>query len=262
MKQKFLDVAIEAAREAGKIQLEKIGKLKDIQTKYNQDNNLVTEADKESEQKIFQIIKDAYPDHEILSEESGSLPADSNYKWIIDPLDGTVNYAHSIPIFSVSIGIEKNGEVIAGLVYDPSRNDMFTAIKNEGAFLNGQKIKVSKTMTLNNSMLVTGFPYNVKENPFNCIGHFNNFLLVSRAIRRLGSAALDACYIACGRFDGFWEVSLNPWDMAAGSLIVEEAGGRVSNLKGSKLDLYDGPFLATNGLIHDQMVETLKKGLK
>jgi myo-inositol-1(or 4)-monophosphatase len=260
MNNKILDVAIHAAKEAGKIQLEKLGKLKYIHTKYNQDNNLVTEADNESESKIFKIIKDNFPEHALLSEESGDLPSESEYKWIIDPLDGTVNYAHSVPIFSTSIGIEKDGQIIVGVVYDPSRDELFTAVKNKGAFLNGQKIEVSDTNALGRAMLVTGFPYNVKDNPFNCIEHFKNFLLTARAVRRLGSAALDACYVACGRFDGFWEVSLNPWDMAAGSLIIEEAGGKVSGFDSEKLDIYSESFLATNGLIHDQMLDILKRG--
>jgi myo-inositol-1(or 4)-monophosphatase len=256
---KILDTAILAAKEAGKIQIAKLGKLSDIQIKDNQSNNLVTEADNESERKIFEIIKEYFPEHSILSEESGDLPKSSDYKWIIDPLDGTVNYAHGVPIFSVSIGIEKDGEVEVGVVYDPSRKEMFFAIKNEGAFLNENKIKVSETDNINNAMLVTGFPYNVKENPSNCLGLFNGFILNSQAVRRLGSAALDACYVACGRFDGFWEVSLNPWDIAAGSLIVHEAGGKTSGFKGEKLNIYEKKYLASNGKIHKQMIEIISR---
>jgi myo-inositol-1(or 4)-monophosphatase len=259
MMNKILDVAIQAAKEAGKIQLEKIGNLTNIDIKDNQDNNLVTEADKESEKIIFKIIKENFPEHSILSKESGSLPTDSNYKWIIDPLDGTVNYAHSVPIFSVSIGIEQDGEIKVGVVYDPSRGEIFTAVKSEGAFLNGRKIKVSEVDDINNAMLVTGFPYNVKENPSNCLEHFRDFILCSQAVRRLGSAAIDACYVACGRFDGFWEVSLNPWDIAAGSLIVHEAGGLAGGFKGEKINIYEKKYLASNGKIHQQMIKVLEK---
>jgi myo-inositol-1(or 4)-monophosphatase len=259
MKERLLEIAVKAAKEAGKIQIRKIGKLKDISYKDNMDNNLVTEADKESEKRIFEIIRENYPKHHILSEESGDIPSDSDYKWIIDPLDGTVNYAHGVPIFTVSIGIEKNKEIIAGVVYDPSRDEMFTAIKNGGAYLNNRKIQVSKVTDISKSMLVTGFPYNVKENPYNCLDHFRNFMISAQAVRRLGSAALDACYVACGRFDGFWEVALNPWDMAAGSLIAAEAGGTVTGFKGEPFSVYLKPYLVSNGKIHQQMISILKQ---
>jgi myo-inositol-1(or 4)-monophosphatase len=257
MTNKILEIAIQAAKEAGKIQLEKLGNLSNIEIKNNQYTDLVTEADKESEKIIFKIIKENFPEHSILSEESGSLPTASNYKWIIDPLDGTVNYAHGVPIWSVSIGIEIDGEVKVGIVYDPSRNEMFSAIKNEGAYLNGKKIKVSEVENLNKAMLVTGFPYNIKENPSNCLEHFRNFILCAQSVRRLGSAAIDSCYIACGRFDGYWEVSLHPWDIAAGSLIIKEAGGTIGGFKGEKLNIYEKKILASNGKIHKQMIEIL-----
>ncbi len=256
----YLNVAIEASKEAGRFLKINLGKVKNIQTK-KEEINLVTEIDKETEKKIVEFIKSKFPHHSILAEESGEAKLDSGYKWIIDPLDGTTNYTHSFPVFCVSIALEHKGEVILGVIYDPNFDELFWAEKGKGAFLNGKKISVSKTDKLIKSMLATGFPYNVRENPDNCIEHFVNFLMEAQAIRRLGSAALDLAYVACGRLDGFWEVNLNPWDVAAGKIIIEEAGGKVTDFYGNKFSIYTKGIVASNGLIHEQMLEVIKRGL-
>ncbi len=253
----MVQVAIEAAREAGKLLKQSVGKIKTIEQKGGHDRNLVTEVDKKSEEIIVQIIKKRYPNHEILAEERGSQ-GKSKTKWIIDPLDGTTNFTHSLPVFCVSIGVEHEGELVCGVIYDPNFDEMFSAEKGKGAFLNGKRIHVSRTPTLNKSLLVTGFPYNIVENPNNAVERFVNFLMKAQAVRRMGSAAIDLAYVACGRYDGFWEVALNPWDMAAGVLLVEEAGGKVSNFSGGKFDLYNSEILASNGVVQDEMVRALK----
>jgi myo-inositol-1(or 4)-monophosphatase len=259
MKEELFDLAVKAAKSAGEITLNYFNKDIEIRHKGNLDNDLVTEVDKKSEKCIIDMIKNQYPEHIILAEESGLIKASSNIKWIIDPLDGTVNYAHGVPIFSVSIGVEVNGEIVVGVVFDPTRNELFTAKKGEGAFLNNKKISVSSSTELSKSIIVTGFPYNVKENPFNCIDIFKNFLLSSRALRRLGSAALDGAWVAAGRFDGFYEVALQPWDSAAAVLLVTEAGGKATNFANDNFSVYEKSTLFTNGKIHDQMKEVLKR---
>ena len=253
----MLQVAIEAAREAGKLLKQSVGKIKTIEQKGGHDRNLVTEVDKKSEEIIVQIIKKRYPNHEILAEERGSQ-GKSKTKWIIDPLDGTTNFTHSLPVFCVSIGVEHEGEMVCGVIYDPNFDEMFSAEKGKGAFLNGKRIHVSQTPTLNKSLLVTGFPYNIVENPNNAVERFVNFLMKAQAVRRMGSAAIDLAYVACGRYDGFWEVALNPWDMAAGVLLVEEAGGKVSSFSGGKFDLYNSEILASNGVVQEEMLKALK----
>jgi myo-inositol-1(or 4)-monophosphatase len=254
----MIEVAKEAAFEAGKILRQILGNIRQIETKNNQESNLVTDADTAAETKIIEIIHSRYPDHQILSEEKGSFRSDSEFKWIIDPLDGTTNYTHAFPVFSVSIGIELRGEMIAGIVYDPMRNEMFHAEKGKGAYLNEKPIRVSQVSAIEKAMLVTGFPYNIKQNPHFCTERFVAFLHRAQAVRRLGSAAIDCAYIAAGRLDGYWEVSLHPWDKAAGQLLVTEAGGTVTNFEGGPHDLYAPPILASNGRIHDIMVEILE----
>jgi myo-inositol-1(or 4)-monophosphatase len=258
----MLKVAIETALEAGKFLKMNVGKIRRIERKDGQETNLVTEIDKKSEQLIINKIKQHFPQHDFLCEESGAAEVKSEYRWIIDPLDGTVNYTHALPIFCVSIGLEYKGEIILGVVYDPSLDELFTAEKGRGAKLNKKHIEVSKTTKLIESLVVTGFPYDVNEHPEPAVTHFRNFLAESQAIRRLGSAALDLCYVAAGRFDGFWEGVIRPWDMAAGVLIVTEAGGRWTDFHGSPSNVYREEMLATNGLIHEQMVGVLKKGDK
>lgn len=253
----MLDVAIEAARQAGKFLKNNLGKVRDIQKKSGQEKNLVTEIDKQSEQLIISIIKKHFPKHGILAEESGKQGEISDYKWIIDPLDGTTNYTHGFPVYCVSIGVEHNGELLYGVVYDPNFDELFYAEKGKGAFLNGKKIRVSQTEKLSDSLLVTGFPYNIAENPNHAIEHFVNFLFHSQAIRRMGSAAIDLAYVAAGRYDGFWEVALNPWDMAAGALLVQEAGGKLSNFSGEEFSIYQSEIVASNGIVHQQLIEVL-----
>ena len=253
----MLNFAKETAREAGNILLEKFGRKIEISKKG--DIDLVTEADLASEKFIIDKVKTFYPQHSILAEESGEavLIDDSKWKWIIDPLDGTTNYAHGYPCFCVTLAIEHAGEIVIGVSYDPTRDEMFSAEKGHGASLNNKPISVSETSQLNESLLVTGFPYDVAQRD-NFAGNFTNMLLKSRAVRRDGSAAIDLAYVACGRFDGFWEEGLNPWDMAAGVLLVEEAGGKISYYDGSKFSIYKPPLCASNGLIHDDMLGILK----
>ena len=255
----MINVAREAALEAGKFLKYNLGKVKHIERKLGQETNLVTEIDKASEAMIIKKIKQHYPSHDILAEESGDHKLKSEYRWVIDPLDGTTNYTHALPIFSVSIGVEFNGSIVAGAIYDPNTDEMFTAEKGNGAYLNGKRIHVSSCDTLINSLLVTGFPYNVKENPGKVVEHFVNLLMEGQGVRRLGSAAIDLAYVAAGRLDGFWEVFLNPWDKAAGILLVQEAGGTVSDFKNAPGNIYDKNTLATNGKIHQQMIAVLGK---
>jgi myo-inositol-1(or 4)-monophosphatase len=263
----MIDVAIEAAKEAGKFLKLNVGKVKEIHRKVGQATNLVTEIDRQSEQLILDIIRRHFPQHDFLAEEGGLRQGElstgggkkSEYRWIIDPLDGTVNYTHAFPCFAVSIGLEKNGEIILGVVYDPNFEELFTAEKGRGAFVNGKKMSVSKADALIRSMLVTGFPYNIKDNPDHAIEHFVNFLREAQAVRRMGSAAIDLAYVAAGRMDAFWEVSLNPWDAAAGALLVAEAGGKVTDFFGKPYSIYGKPILASNGIIHEEMMRVLRK---
>ncbi len=248
---------METARQAGNILLEKYGKLTSITKKG--DIDLVTEADLASEKLIIERIKTHHPMHSILAEESGEavLIGDGKWKWIIDPLDGTTNYAHGYPCFCVTIALEYKQEIVAAVTYDPTRDEMFSAEKGSGASLNNKNISVSKTDTLGDALLVTGFPYDIATRP-NFAAKFTEMLLKSRAVRRDGSAAIDLAYVACGRFDGFWEDGLNPWDMAAGVLLVEEAGGKVSYYDGSKFSIYEPPLCASNGVVHEEMLTILR----
>ncbi len=246
----------EAAIESGKILLKNFGGKYKISSKVVV-SNLVTEIDHRSEEKIISIIRRNFPEHSILTEESGELSKDSEYQWIIDPIDGTVNYAHGIPITCVSIALEKSGEVIMGVVYNPMGKEYFFAEKGKGSFLNKKKIAVSANSDIEKSLLVTGFPYNsstFKPNPANL---FKKFLMKNVPIRRLGSAALDLCWTACGRFDAFWEYNLNAWDVAAGALILKEAGGKLSNFAGEKYSIYMKEILATNSKIHNNMLKII-----
>ncbi len=253
----MLNFTIETARDAGRLLLEKFGRITAITKKG--DINLVTEADLASEALIIERIKSHHPKHSILAEESGEavvVGGDSAWKWIIDPLDGTTNYAHGYPCFCVTLALEHDGEVVIGVTYDPTRDELFAAEKGQGASLNGRRIKVSETENLGDSLIVTGFPYDFKQRA-DFTRHFTDFLLESRGIRRDGSAAIDMAYVACGRFDGFWEEGLNPWDVAAGYLLIEEAGGRVSSYDGAEFNIYRPPICASNGAIHSQMLKVL-----
>lgn len=220
-------------------------------------NNLVTEADHASEKAIIDVIKKNFPDHYILSEEAGEIVQDSNFKWIIDPIDGTINFAHGIPLNCVSIAIEKDAEIVMAAVYNPHLNEMFFAEKGKGATLNDKAIRVSEQTQAIKACLVTGFPYtyiNMSNGPLEI---FERFVRKGVPVRRLGSAAIDLCWVACGRFDGFYEHKLEAWDSAAGYLIVEEAGGKVTDLIGNKFSVYQHKVLATNGKIHEEMVEVI-----
>lgn len=261
MRKSYIKTAKEAAVEAGKYMIKRLGHFGEIKYKKNNTINLVTEVDKKSEEIIIKYIKNNFPEHGFLAEESGAgFGRKAEYKWIIDPIDGTTNYAHSLGIFCASIALEKDGKVIAGVVYDPSRDELFHSEFDKGAYLNDRRIYVSKVSDIARSLLVTGFAYNIKEANYTNIENFRNFLLVSQAVRRTGSAAIDLCYVACGRFDGFWEFGLNPWDTAAASLIAEEAGARLTNFKGEPYSIYKKQILASNGKIHKQMLKILRKG--
>lgn len=220
-------------------------------------NNLVTEADHASEKAILQVIHSAFPDHQVLAEETGEILQDSTYKWIIDPIDGTVNFAHGIPLNCVSIAVEKDGEIVLAAVFNPHMNEFFFAEKGKGASLNDQPIRVSGETNTLNACLVTGFPYtyiNMTNGPLEV---FERFIRKGVPVRRLGSAAIDLCWVAAGRLDGFYEHKLEPWDSAAGFLIVEEAGGKVTDFEGNKFSVYQHRLLATNGRIHDEMLDVI-----
>jgi myo-inositol-1(or 4)-monophosphatase len=255
--QAMIDTAILAAREAGRLLLDALGTRLEIETKNDEALNLVTDADKAAEAAIVRVIRERYPDHQFLGEEGGAFGTGSDYTWIIDPLDGTLNFTHGLGIFSVSVAVEYRGEVIAGAVFDPARDELFTAEAGAGAFLNGTRLHVSSVDEMDRAMFVTGFPYNLRENPDLCLERLLAFLLRAQAVRRLGSAALDCAYVAAGRFDGFWEVALQPWDKAAGQLLITEAGGLISNFAGGPHSNYDPPFLGSNGLLHHRMVDIL-----
>jgi len=254
----FKKIAIQAALKGGEILQKCLGKVKRIG--YKGVVNLVTEADCLSEEAIIKIIRKNFPEHNILAEESTGYEKKSDCKWIIDPLDGTTNYAHGFPVYCISIALEKEGEIILGVVYNPVLEELFVAQKDKGVILNGKRIYVSKKRELSKSLLATGFPYDIRESRINNLDHFKNLALRAQAIRRAGSAALDLCYLAKGIFDGFWELKLSPWDTAAGILMVEEAGGKVTDFRGKKFSIYEKDILATNGKIHKQMIQVLKKG--
>ena len=222
-------------------------------------NNPVTEADHAAEKAIISVITKNFPDHYILSEEAGEIIQDSNYKWIIDPIDGTINFAHGIPLNCVSIGIEKDGQVILGAVYNPHLNEFFLAEKGQGATLNEKPIRVSRQTETLHACLVTGFPYTYINSDNGPLQVFERFIRKGVPVRRLGSAAIDLCWVAAGRFDGFYEHKLQAWDSAAGFLMVEEAGGRVTDFDGKPYSPYQHRILATNGHIHDEMLDIINQ---
>lgn len=250
------DTLEEAAKESGKILLKKFGKKFGILSK-GVISNLVTEVDHLSEKKIISVIRRDFPGHEILTEESGELSSESEYKWIIDPIDGTVNYAHGIPLTCVSIAVSRGDELLLGAVFNPISGEYFSAERGRGAYLNGRKIHVSTNSDIRRSLLVTGFPYDSGRFRPDPVKLFRKFIKLDIPVRRLGSAALDLCWTACGRFDAFWEYNLNPWDVAAGVLILKEAGGKVSNFRGGKYSIYMKEILASNGSVHKSMMEII-----
>ena len=253
----FFDTAISVAKKAAELQLKGLGQRHQIE--FKGEINLVTEIDKACEKLIIDALHAAFPDHDILAEEGGGFRKNSDFKWIVDPLDGTTNYAHGYPLFCVSMALEHKGEVVLGIVFDPNRNEVFHAQKGKGAFLNDEPIHVSSIPSLIYSLVATGFAYNIRKAKENNLNHFQNILMEAQAVRRDGVAAVDLCYVACGRYDGFWELNLFPWDVAAGKLILEEAGGKVSLFNGNSFSVYDKEILATNGNIHQEMVTILTK---
>jgi len=251
-------VAISAAHEGATVLLKKLGRLSKINKKGAID--LVTDADTESEKTIIETIHTAFPDHSILAEESGLKQGTSACQWIIDPLDGTTNFAHSLGLFSVSIACAVDKDLICGVVFNPVTNELFSAVKGDGAELNGNPIHVSNTTEIAESLLVTGFPYNIREVLDQIMDRLARCLAASQGVRRLGSAALDLCYVACGRFDGYWEQNLEPWDTAAGLLIAREAGARVTDFATRDYTVELPQLLATNGKIHQQMLDLINPG--
>jgi len=253
--EELLEQVVKAAEDAGALLLDRWGRHLEVEHKGVVD--LVTEADKASERLLVERLGAVLPEASILAEEGSGRERSAALRWIVDPLDGTTNYAHGYPVFSVSIALERDGAIDLGVVLDPTRNECFTALRGQGARLNGQTIHVSATPDLDAALLVTGFPYDVRTTARDNLTQFRQFLKTAQGIRRGGSAALDLCYVACGRFDGFWEESLSPWDMAAGVLIVQEAKGRVTGYLGEAPDVESGHIIATNGRIHDAMQSIL-----
>ena len=255
----FLSTAVEIVLRAGDIQLARRESGFSVSKKGEID--LVTEVDLECEHMCRAVLAERFPDHDVLAEEQGTgpfAPKGSRHRWVFDPLDGTTNYAHGLPIFCASLGLEIDGRVQVGAIYDPTRKELFTAERGHGAYLNGQALRVSSTPLLGDALLVTGFPYDVHKHTGDLVAMFAAFLGRARAVRRLGSAALDLCYVAAGRFESFWEQHLKPWDVAAGGLIVEEAGGRVTGMDGSPFDPAAAHLVASNGHIHDQMLDVIR----
>jgi myo-inositol-1(or 4)-monophosphatase len=249
------DASIELAREAGVVLREGYGRLHHPEHKGRID--LVTEYDRRSERVLIEGIRRRFPDHAVLAEESGEHVSNSRVRWVVDPLDGTTNFAHNYPFFCVSVGVEVDGTLAAAAVFDPVREELFAAASGAGATLNGISIRVSDIERLEDGLLVTGFPYDVREHPERSLPSFQAFLMRAQGIRRDGSAALNLCYLATGRFDGFWEGHLSAWDMAAGVLIVREAGGRVTNYAGGAFALEGRQILASNGRLHPEMISVL-----
>jgi myo-inositol-1(or 4)-monophosphatase len=253
----YLDFAVELARAAGDVLKYYAGREKHVESKGRA--NLVTIADKESEALIIDGIRKRYPQHAILAEESGlTAPGAGEGKWVIDPLDGTTNFAHQYPFYCVSIAFERDNQIFCGAVYDPVRDEMFSASQGGGAFVNGQRLTVSDVPRLQDALLLTGFPYNLRERIDSVVAQFRAFLIESQAVRRGGSAALDLCYLALGRCDAFWEINLHPWDTAAGAIIVEEAGGRLSDFSGEPFSIYLKQIVASNSRIHDELISILQ----
>jgi myo-inositol-1(or 4)-monophosphatase len=254
----FLRTAIDIVTRAGEIQLARQESGFRVSKKGTTD--LVTEVDLECEQMCRTILAERFPGHDVLGEEGGAgQHPGSRWRWVFDPLDGTTNYTHGLPIFCASLGFEIDGRTEVGAVYDPSRCELFAAERGRGATLNGSPLRVSDTATLIDSLLVTGFPYGVHRSSGDLIELFGSFIAQARAVRRLGSAALDLCYVAAGRFEGFWEQHLKPWDVCAGALVVEEAGGCVTGMDGSPFDLLAGHLIASNGSLHQEMLRVIRE---
>lgn len=254
----LLSTAIDAAKAAGAILLRKAHD--GFHIEYKDIVNLVTDADRAAEEAIISTIRDTFPSHRFLAEERGlEARTESLFQWVIDPLDGTTNFAHGFPFYAVSIGLEYAGRCVLGVVFNPVHDELFTAVLGQGAFVNGRRIRVSRIDHLNASLVVTGFAYDIRDNPNNNLDHFARVSLRVQGMRRTGSAALDLCYVASGRFDAFWEVQLQPWDMAAGSVILQEAGGLTSAFQKGSFSIYGRELVASNGLIHDELLAILNE---
>lgn len=255
-KPQFVPAMSEIAKEAGALLMDFYRKR--VKIEYKGDADLVTVADRASEKLILERIRAHWPDHDVVGEEGARIESGADYRWYIDPLDGTTNFAHGFPVFCVSLGLTYRGRRHAGVLYDPTRDELFTAESGGGAFLNGQKIEVSKTPRLAEALVATGFPSHKRHKNPN-IHFYHVVTLRSHGVRRAGSAALDLACVACGRFDGFWEFNLNAWDTCAGILIVEEAGGKVTGMQGEQVEVTDRNVVASNGLIHDEILRTFEQ---
>jgi myo-inositol-1(or 4)-monophosphatase len=254
----FLATAVEIVLRAGEIQM--AGRESGFRVAKKGAIDLVTEVDLACERMCRDVLAERFPDHDILAEELSAGPGEvarARYRWVFDPVDGTTNYAHGLPIFCASLALELDGQPIVGAIYDPSRRELFTAETGQGAFVNGARLKVSGTEALGDALLVTGFPYDMHVRGPELVELFGHFLHKARAVRRLGSAALDLCYVAAGRFDGFWEQHLKPWDVSAGALMVTEAGGRITGMDGAPFDARAAHLVASNGLIHRAMLDVI-----
>jgi myo-inositol-1(or 4)-monophosphatase len=254
----ILDFAIQLAFESGRIQKKHFQG--NFAIRHKGEINLVTDVDLSCQARMIELIRENFPEDEIIAEEKDNDFDPDKNRWIIDPIDGTTNYAHGYPFFSTSIGYESNGEVVVGVVYNPIFDELFFTRKGHGAFLNGDPLKVSKTKVVKQALLCTGFPYDINTSSDNNLNHWSDFLFRSQALRRDGSASLNLCYVAAGRFDGFWEIKLHPWDIAAGCLMVTEAGGMVTDLNGKEFSVYRGDICASNGVIHRDMMRILEEG--
>jgi len=251
-------VAVDAARAAGELLLGELRGPRRIAYK-GAPTNLVTEMDARAESLLLERLSSAFPEDGLLSEEAGTAAGRSGRRWIVDPLDGTTNYAHGVPVFGVSIALEADGAVVLGVVYDPNRDELYVAERGRGAFCGDERIAVSAAGVLDESLLATGFPYDIRVTPDTNLPEYAAFCVRARAVRRMGSAVLDLAWVASGRYDGFWELRLGAWDAAAGSLLVEEAGGRVTDLAGGRLDLDAPSIVASNGRIHDAIISVLEE---
>ena len=257
MSWRYLAAAAQAVLRAGAIQKSRIGQ--EIEVRHKGEIDIVTEVDRACEDAIVAVIRQRFPEHDIVTEETDLGRTGSRFVWFTDPLDGTTNYAHGYPFYCSSVALTVSGEVVAGAVYDPVKEELFTGEPGGGSYVNGRRLRVSNRSELVRSLLVTGFPYDVHSDVDNKLRLFNRFMGKARAVRRDGAAALDLCYVAAGRYDGFWEERLQPWDMMAGKLILHEAGGRVSRFDGAPIGLAADEILATNGVLHGAMLEVLRQ---
>ncbi|HUQ28452.1 MAG TPA: inositol monophosphatase family protein [Usitatibacter sp.] len=255
----MLNTAVKAARKAGSLITRASFDVDKLTVRAKRQNDFVSEVDHAAEDAIISILREAYPDHGILAEESGSRDADAEYVWVIDPLDGTTNFLHGFPQYCVSIGLLHKGKPMQAVVYDPNRNELFTATKGVGAYLNDRRIRVSATDKLENSLMGTGFPFREVGHLDDYMRMFKNVTMATSGIRRPGAAALDLAWVACGRVDGFWEIGLSPWDIAAGALLVREAGGLIGDLEGNEGFMDSGRVVATNSKLFSALLQVLKQ---